>query len=133
MSQAQTQEFSVEVEDIGAFHFAKRTMRHEFRIQAEYSRLIEGVETPTASLELMAGVVATLKVLTVKAPSGWNIDDMDPLDDDVYRKLLKVNAALRAKEGSFRRGPEAGGAGAGQADRAEPGVRVPAAVSAGAD
>jgi hypothetical protein len=97
-------DFQVSVDGIGTFTFARRRMRDEMAIGAELSRLTEGVTTPTAFLALVAGWISTIKVLTVEAPSGWNIDEMDPLDEDSYAKLAQVHAALRAKEESFRGG-----------------------------
>ena len=128
MSTEQT--YPVEVDGVGVFHVAKRTMRHEFRIQAEYSRLTEGVDTPTPNLEIMAAIFSVLKVLIVKAPDGWNLDAIDPLDQDEYAKLIRVHSAVRAKEDSFRRKPGQAGAGTGAADGAVPGVQVPATLPA---
>lgn len=126
-------DYFVDVDGVGTFSFARRTMRDEMRIAAEYSRLTEGVETPTAYLELVAGMLSTLRVLTVSQPDGWNLDDLDPLDSDSYTKLVKVHNALRAKEDSFRRKPDAASKVSGPQDGADGGVRVPAPVSAGAD
>lgn len=95
-------DFYVEVEGVGVFSFAKRQLRDEMRIAAEYSRLTEGVETPTEFLAIMGGWLAALKVLTVSAPSDWDLDTMDPLDDGTYAKIAKVHNALREKENSFR-------------------------------
>lgn len=103
-------DFSVDVKDIGQFTFARRTMRDEMAIQVEYARFIDGVK-PTEWLSLVAGWLATLKVLTVKAPEDWIIDEMDPLDDDTYAALMDVNRALSAKESSFRRSNGARGEG----------------------
>lgn len=124
----QVQQYSVEVEGVGVFSFARRNMRREMAIQAEYSRLTEGVATPTPALDILAGVISTLKALTLSAPAGWNIDEMDALDDEVYGRLMRVHAALRAKEDSFRRGNEAGGQGARPGDGGQHAVPVPAAV-----
>lgn len=94
-------DFDVPVEGIGIFRFAKRTMRDEIKIQVEYARLIEGV-TPTEWLALVCGWIASLRTLTVQAPDGWDIDEMDPLEDETYARLQKVHSALVAKERSFR-------------------------------
>lgn len=106
-------DFTLSVEGIGTFAFGKRAMRDEIAIQVEFARLIDGVE-PTAWLQAVCGWLSVLKVLTVRAPEGWDIDAMDPLDDGTYAKLSKVYEALAEKERSFRRGPkqasEAGGA-----------------------
>lgn len=95
-------DFNVNVEGVGSFTFAKRTMRDEIKIQVEFARMIEGVE-PTDWLKLVCGWLSTLSVLTVRAPVGWDIESMDPLDDEVYAQLNKVHEVLRDKERSFRR------------------------------
>lgn len=96
-------DFSIPVDGIGTFTFARRKMADEIKIQVEYARMIDGVE-PTQWLALVCGWMAALKVLTVRAPEGWDIDEMDPLDDDTYAKLGRVHAALIEKERSFRKG-----------------------------
>ncbi|MNM99441.1 hypothetical protein D3C81_1120020 [compost metagenome] len=96
-------DFELPVEGVGTFRFARRTMRDEISIQVEYARIIQGVD-PTAWLATIAGWLSTLKVLTVLAPEDWDIEAMDPLDEDTYATLLKVHAALADKERSFRKG-----------------------------
>lgn len=96
-------DFEVPVEGIGTFVFARRTLDDEFALQREYARLIDGVK-PTDWLATMAGWMAALRTLTVRAPEGWNLDAMDPLDNGTYKTLFKVYTALRDKEGSFRTG-----------------------------
>lgn len=109
-------DFIVPVEGVGDFTFGRRAMRDEIKSQVEYARITEGV-APTPWLHAIATWLSDLKVLTVRAPDGWDIDAMDPLDENTYTRLLKVHAALAAKEGSFRGGPkqasEAPGAAAG--------------------
>lgn len=117
--------FAVPVEGIGTFQFRHRTMRDELRIGAEYSRLTEGVEQPTKWLADMAEWISTLKVLTVDAPEDWNIDDLDPLDPETYKKLIAVWNALRKKENFFRKGTGQGGQASGKGTGSEPGVLVP--------
>lgn len=101
-------DFHLDVDGVGHFVFAKRTMRDEMRIAAEYSRLTEGVETPTPYLDTVAGWMATLKVLTVSAPHNWDPETMDPFEPESEERILKVYAALRVKEGSFRKKPQEG-------------------------
>ena len=126
-------DFYVDVEGIGTFSFGKRKMRDELRIAAEFSRLTEGVETPTAWLEIVAGWIAALTVLTVEAPAGWSLEDMDPLDQESYDKLRKVHEALRSKEHSFRKDKKPGVEAKREADSEGAGVLVPAEVQPGAD
>lgn len=94
-------DFTVPVENIGDFVFGKRTMKDEIAIQVEFARMIGGAE-PTAWLNAVCGWIAALRVLTVTAPEGWDIDEMDPLDEDTYAKLMRVYDALTEKERSFR-------------------------------
>lgn len=110
-SNPKASDFPLDVEGVGHFIFATRDMRTEMRIAAEYSRLTEGVDTPTTFLAQMATWMSVLKVLTVEGPAGWNVDALDPLDQDTYDKIIKVYAALRAKEQSFRGGAPAAGKG----------------------
>jgi hypothetical protein len=106
-------DFIVDVDGIGRFTFARRRMVDEINIQVEYARMIQGVE-PTEWLATVCGWIASLRVLTVFAPSGWNIDEMDPLDDETYKQLALVHNSLDKKEGSFRRKPDQGGATEGE-------------------
>ncbi len=96
--------FHLDVDDIGHFEFRHRTMRDEMRIGAEYSRLTEGVDTPSPWLDLMSTMISVLKVLQVAAPDGWDVDDADPLDDDSYKQIVLVYNALREREARFRGG-----------------------------
>ena len=134
MRAASSSDFTINVEGIGEFVFARRTLRDEMRIAAEYSRLTEGTLTPTPWLELVAGWVSTLKVLTVRAPAGFDdFDALDPLDEDVYASLSSIHRALREKEGSFRKRPDQAGKASGAGDGGQPGVLVSPQVPAGAD
>lgn len=96
-------DFVVDVEGVGRFTFARRMMRDEIDIQREYADILGGVQ-PTAWLEVVGNWIAVFRVLTVYAPSDWDIDKMDPLDDDTYKKMNRVYESLREKELSFRRG-----------------------------
>lgn len=102
--------FQVEVEGIGTFTFARRAMRDHIKIAVEFSKLTDGVETPSRNLEFIADIIATLRVLTVEAPDGWDmdLDKLDPLDDDTFPRILKVFTALREKELSFRQDKDGG-------------------------
>lgn len=104
------QTHSLPIAGIGNFTFRRRVMRDEFKIGAEYSRLTEGVTTPSAWLDMFATAFSTLKVLTDEAPAGWNLDDMDPADNDTYRKIMEVFGQLRAAEDRFRLGHGTAGA-----------------------
>src|SRR5690606_39076713 len=92
---AQPTDYYIDVEGVGRFRMARRTMRDEFQIGAEYSRLTEGVDTPTAWLAQMSTIMATLKVLSVTVPQNWDIEALDPLDDQSYASMLAVYRELR--------------------------------------
>lgn len=106
-------DFVVPVDGIGTFTFAKKTMRDQIAIEVEYSRLTEGIETVTNFLWNLASSVSVLKVLTVTAPDGWNLDALDPEEPESYDKLMKVWSALRDKQASFRKGNQGDGAAPG--------------------
>lgn len=126
-------DFFEDIPGIGNFSFARRSMRDELRIAAEYSRLTEGVEKPTDWLHIVATWISTLSVLTVTAPPGWDIEAMDPLDQESYDKLLAVHTALRVKEDSFRSSKSANSQAARPGNGEVDGVLVPAQVQPAAD
>lgn len=125
-------DFNIDVEGIGRFTFAKRTMADEIRCQVEYASIIDGV-IPTMWLQSVGGWISALRVLTVRAPEGWDIETMDPLDPETYERLRKVHAALVAKEASFRAKPGAGSEGGGQGADQDGGVLVPPALQDGSE
>ena len=94
-------DFKVDVEGVGVFTFGYRTMADEFAIQRKYAELTGGGPT-TQWLSLVGGWVAALSVLTVTAPDGWVLDEMDPLDEAVYEKMSRVFTALKEEEDRFR-------------------------------
>ena len=105
MRSASPNDFSIDVEKAGRFVVARRTMRDEFKIATEFSRLTEGVETPTRFLSYYARSFACAKVLIVSAPDGFDLDAMDPLNDDSYAALISFYETLAAKEDDFRSKP----------------------------
>jgi hypothetical protein len=108
-------DFTLHVEGVGSFVFGYRKMPDELKIAAEFSRICEGVDKPNEFLQLVGNWIATLRVLTVRGPEGWDLDELDPLSDEDYAKLAKVYSALRAKEDSFRSGKKQAGEGKGEA------------------
>lgn len=106
----QDTDFVVNVEGVGSFTFGRRTMRDEIAAQVEFARIIDGVQ-PTEWLKVVAGCISALRVMTVRAPADWDIEGMDPTDDETYAKLVRVHQALIEKERSFRRKPEPVGEG----------------------
>lgn len=113
MRERRASDYQVTVDGIGVFTFAQRTLRDDIAVAAEYSRLTEGVETPTDWLAYMSGCIAALKVLTVEAPDGWDLEEIDPLSDDGYASIMRVHTAMRSAEARFRGQPKASGQGNG--------------------
>lgn len=101
--------FPVEVDGIGSFTFRTRTIRDQFAVEGEASRVLGG---PCDDEALRAGAIsfATLLVLTVEAPPGWDIEGFDPLDPAATAKIFDVARRLREVEATFRAG--SGGKGA---------------------
>lgn len=127
-------DFKVTVDGIGDFMFARRGMRDEIKINVEFSKYLEGLDTPTDYLVAIATWLSVLRVLMVGGPEGWtDMDAVDPLEEDTYDGLLKIYAGLRNKEDSFRRSTKKGGAEVGSGDGANSGVLVPSKVPAPAD
>lgn len=108
---AKPTDFYEDVEGIGKFRFARRTMADEIQIQRKYAEIAGGLE-PTPWLATLAEYLSAIGTLTVNAPEGWDLDNMDPLDDDTYAKISRVFVALREREERFRLGHDHKGEGA---------------------
>ena len=100
-------EFGVDVDNIGHFEFAKRTMRDVCLIRGEYNRLSSGnYDNEGRPNDYTAFCWATLRVLAVSQPDGFDFDKLDPVTDDAWEeKLISIFTALRDKEASFRPRP----------------------------
>jgi hypothetical protein len=110
-------DFNVDVEGIGRFVFARRTISDNPKIRSRYNVLTEGNYSPDGMMwDAFALGLVTLQTLMVSSPDAFNLDTLDPLmDDDCEKTVVKIVAALYAKEQSFRRsqaqGSEVAGAG----------------------
>ena len=95
----------VDVEGVGRFTFARRTMRDVFLIRSEYNRLSNGnYDADGIPVDMGAWAVATLFTLLVAAPPEFDLDKVDPLLDDTWEdKTAKVFTSLRDMELSFRK------------------------------
>lgn len=98
--------FTVTVEGVGDFVFRRRTLDSQFKILAAAVRMLGG-ETVAEHLHMMAVAVETVRHLTVTAPDGWSIEDIDPLDQEQIDRVLLVFGRLRAAEDTFRFGAKA--------------------------
>ncbi|EIP9221095.1 hypothetical protein LT875_002542 [Salmonella enterica] len=129
MRLAQPTDFFEDVEGIGRFRFAHRKMNDEIQIQRLFAEYTGGVE-PTAWLLTLGEYLSTLRVLTVSAPEGWDLDNLDPLDEETYAKLGRVFVALREREETFRGRPKPQSEGSGQANAEHGGSLVSPDVQA---
>lgn len=113
-------DFPINVEGVGTFVIARRKFNDEIKIQIEYAKIVDGSQ-PTEWLHLVGTWLSTFKVLIVKSPSDWNIDEMDPMDGATYEKMARVYKEIQDKELSFRKRPvpasQAAGEGSGGLDR----------------
>jgi len=107
-------DFPLTVEDVGTFVFARKAMREQVSIAVEYARLTEGVPEVVEILGDIPEAMATIKVLTVSAPEGWDADTLDPEDKESYEKIMKVWGALRDKLAGFRKSKHHGSEGEGE-------------------
>lgn len=126
-------DYSVTVEGIGTFTFARRKLSDELRVQAEHSRIIDGVDQPTEWLHSLATWMATLRVLMVTGPAGWDLEELDPIEPETFEQISSVYAAMRAKENSFRKKSGKGSEGASQADVEDDRVLVSTEVQSTAE
>lgn len=95
--------FRVEVADVGTFTFRRRAMRDHVRLFAEIERILGG-PCEDKDTQHAAEALASLSLLTVSGPDGWDLDALDPLDPDDVAKLFKVYRRLRDEEERFRQG-----------------------------
>lgn len=93
--------FEVAVEDIGVFTFRRRNMRDQLKIEAA-ARHDTNSMSSSGDLFLAALQIETLSLLTVTAPDGWNLLDLDPLNESDWAKLDRVFRELRSAEERFR-------------------------------
>jgi hypothetical protein len=98
--------YPITVESVGTFECRRRTLRVEIKIGAEFSRLTEGEEKIPSWLRELCEVVSTVKVLVAKGPDGFDVDAMDPQDEETFGKLMAVYSAITAAEARFRTKPE---------------------------
>lgn len=95
--------FTVTVPDIGSFTFRKRRVPDQVKIEAMALKFTDG-PTDDAELRHIAMAWATLSTLTVEGPKGWDLEEIDPLEQSDTDKMWAVWRALRKQEDTFRKG-----------------------------
>lgn len=128
-------DFHVDVDGLGRFCFARRTMGDVYRIRGRYNQITGGFYDDDGRMaDLSALGYVTIQTLLVEGPEGFDLETLDPLvDDDYDEKVLRIFTALREKELSFRPRPTPSSEAAGQGHGTNVRPVVPAAVSAGTD
>lgn len=124
--------FTVPVEGLGTFTFRKRSIKDQLRIEAKAVEFLGG-PTLDPGLRNVAMAVATLEVLTVAAPDGWDLDAIDPLETGQTDPMFKAHRELRDAEDRFRQRAKAERTGLGAPAQQDDGLRVPPAIPARAD
>ena len=111
--------YTVNVDGIGTFTFRPTwPMGVKMQVFCEFNRLTQGQDNISEWLSSTCNMLATLKVATISAPEGWDLDEMDALDEDACRKLIAVFDALQEREFFFR-GERRGNQGQGKAGPAQ--------------
>jgi hypothetical protein len=105
MGEKMKETFKVTVPEIGDFVFKRRNMRLGCAIMCEEARILGAGDAPIdETTRLLVRAFASLKVQTVQAPEGWNLDEMDPDDTVSYRRLVEVWTTLRTAEDAAKGG-----------------------------
>lgn len=124
--------YVLDLDGVGQFEVLRLTQRQRLRVLTEQARLTEGLEDLPETLMQEASITAAVKVLVVKAPEGWDVDLIDPLDEDgSYSAMQRLYAAISEREQRFRGKTASAGTGAGTAQ--DGGVVVAPAVQPAGD
>lgn len=102
--------YLVDVEGVGTFTFRRRTIGDLARIPNQAILILGGIPQHAWLLD-QATMLAELEVLTVKSPDGWDMDDLDPVDEHDVARVRLVHGRLIEEEERFR--------GRSRADRGE--------------
>ena len=108
---AHATDFAVDVDQLGRFLFARRSVGDLFKIRGRYNQVTDGHYDADGNMaDIAALAFVTIQLLLVGGPDGFDLDHLDPLvDDDYENKLITIWRALRDKELSFRSGQDKGG------------------------
>jgi len=124
--QAHATDFAVDIDRLGRFIFARRSIGDQFKIRGRYNQVSEGFYDADGNMaDLAALAFLTIQILLVSGPDSFDLDALDPLVDDEYEhKIFAIWRALRDKERSFRPQPHQGGQESGPGTGAHPSTVV---------
>lgn len=105
MKEAKDSDMIIQIEGVGDFRYAVRTLGDTLKIRSEFLKILDGV-SPEMDAELsgFASIFATHKVLCVSAPDGW--EDLLKVDESIHPDpvsvVLSLWEKLQEKQDSFR-------------------------------
>lgn len=122
-------DFTVELEGVGSFRFARRTFGDRIKIRGEVARLSRGFGDDLDAVAEVT-ILAVYKTLLVSCPPGW--EDMESIDlvdrpateEQAWQLFMKLQQA----EERFRQGRDSARKEGGQGDSAVDTVLVPPAL-----
>ena len=97
---------TVDVEGVGQFEFSHRTLTLQVGVEAILNRMLGGPVSDDRLL-YVARAISTVKKLAIKCPDDFDLDTIDPIDEDEVNGVLKVYGGLLEAEATFRRSPTA--------------------------
>ena len=102
--------FSKKIENVGTFVFRYTTLLDEISIDNEISTLLGGNTNPSVGAVNIATMVGTLKIAIVKAPEGFNLENLYCYDDlkEVYDAYTSTVSSFRTRQGNQNESPGGG-------------------------
>lgn len=105
MKEAKDSDMIIQIEGVGDFRYAVRTLGDNLKIRSEFLKILDGVSPETdAELSGFASIFAAHKVLCVSAPAGW--EDLMKVDESLHADpvsvVLTIWEKLQEKQDSFR-------------------------------
>jgi len=93
--------YVVEIDNVGTFEISRFTFGVKQKVRLSYQRAVQGDDSQLdETTKSIFWALAYLKACIIKAPDGWNLDDLSP--DEGEDQLIKIYQAIQAKEDLFR-------------------------------
>lgn len=131
MREESSDDFFVELPDVGQFRYGRRTIGDRLAIRRDYLRYVQEFGDNDTDLSLYAALIATHAILCVYAPEGW--DNLAVIPAHQLDKVFELGAILRSKEEALAKGADKSGSPEGARVGGDDGVAVAGDVSAPAD
>lgn len=102
-------DFTIEIEGVGTFRYAQRTIGDFIAIRKRYTELVGGSDDPW--VVNTASAIAVHEQMCTSCPEGW--EDLSKLPFDMEGKVLsqlfELDRKIGEAENSFRKGQGAAG------------------------